>query len=155
MSWLRDLVSLARSVREMRETRRRIARALELRAGEIPERHGFVIDLCAMARALLAIGRFREADALLADASTCERPVRLLAEHALARLVPLTSEPATVERAVTVAGLLEIVCEQCGRRYPGHELRVHREGSSWRVTQDGRCPAGHVLRGLRPDLTIS
>jgi len=142
------VIGLIRHLLRARALRKHVATEIAKRRGEIVEHAGLRVDLGQLAASLTAIHRDADAQALLdAPAGHLARAVRRLAIVAL-------HEQAAPEAQVHVAGLLELACEACGRRYPGNELRMHCRTNGFRTEHEGRCPHGHPLPSLAAEVVV-
>lgn len=143
------MISLIRHLLRARVLRKRVVTEIARRRGEIVEHEGLRVDLGELAAGLAAIHRDADAQALLdAPADHLARAVRRLA------IVALRGQAAP-EAQVHVAGLLELTCETCGRRYPGDELRMHRRTNGFATEHEGRCPHGHPLPALPAEVVVT
>lgn len=125
------MIGLVRFVLARRAARRRAESELA-RPRELVVHEGLRVDVATLAKALLAIGRVDDAEALLAD------PSRHLA-RAVRRFAV---------RHAQVPGLLGVACLPCGCEHPS--LVLDEQTNGFGFTSQGRCPAGHALPALPP-----
>jgi hypothetical protein len=143
------MISLVRHLLRAHALRKRVAAEIARRRGEIVDHDGLRVDLAELAAGLAARHRHADAAALLAA------PVEHLA-RAVRKLATVEPDqvPGESHARVRVAGLLELACDACGRRYPGSELHMHSRANHFAVDYEGRCPQGHPLPALAAQVVV-